>query len=347
MINTPVIVVGSNSIHTKRFINGITPSCNKLLFITNSNEHLDLADNIEVHTIDFKIINMKARKQIANIIKNYPNATIHIHQANSYAYHTLKAIKLTKLKYKVILTTWGSDVLILPQKNKILKRMVQFNLTGCDIITSDSLFMSLKIKELAPLAQKIHTINFGIQNFPQQLDLSKKENIILSNRLHKPLYNIDKIIEAFAKITDPSYKLVIIASGSETDKLKQLCNALNINNDKVLFTGMLSYTELLEWYKKAKFFVSVPSSDATSLSLLEAMGYGCYPILSNLPANLEWVLDGINGIINQSSDSLYLDLNQALNVSPEKLSEANFFNYQLIKEKAVFEDNIQKFLALY
>jgi glycosyltransferase involved in cell wall biosynthesis len=108
---------------------------------------------------------------------------------------------------------------------------------------------------------------------------------------------------------------------------------------------MLSYTELIEYYKQSRIFISIPSSDASSLSVLEAMGYGCYPILSNIPANLEWVLDGINGNICQNLDSLEMSIRYTLeNADFDKTAE---FNHKLIGQKAVFENNLPKFLELY
>lgn len=406
-----IIVVGSNSVHTRRYINGIcnynykqnyihndnnhnnhnqhnhhndsysdNDSCldynsTKIIFITNNQANLnELPNNVKLHTINFKLINLAARFQIARIISAYPNALIHIHQANSYAYHTLKAIKLIKLNklfykifyksynassnnlgYKVILTTWGSDILQLPQKNILLKHMVKFNLTNSNMVTSDSLYMSAKIRALVPNINKLYTINFGIRNFPAQLDLTQKEKIILSNRLHKPMYNIDKIIEAFAKlcIAYPDFKLVIAASGSETDKLKSLVasNLLashpHLNDKQIIFTGMIDYAQLINWYRRAMLFISIPNSDATSLSLLEAMAYGCYPIVSNLPANLEWVINGINGIINETTELLPENIEAAINLSSEKISQAAKLNYSIIQQKAVFENNIQQFIELY
>jgi glycosyltransferase involved in cell wall biosynthesis len=213
--------------------------------------------------------------------------------------------------------------------------------------------MSARIRELVPEIKELHTINFGIQNFPEQLNLEYKEDIILSNRLHKPLYNIDKIILGFKNliINYPNYnnyRLVIAASGTETGRLKEMITQLNLT-DKVEFLGMLSYPELITWYKRAKIFVSIPETDATSLSVLEALGYGCYPVLSNLPANLEWVIDEINGTICQNISLLDKDLAHALNRVENTTKYQNIaqFNYTLINEKAVFKQNLTKFLRLY
>ena len=352
-INKSITLVGSNSIHTIRYLTAIANRFQQIIFITHGEPAVNLPANIISYDIDFRLRSIKSRNKIAAILNKHHISIVHIQQANSYAYHTLKAIKKASIKCKTILTTWGSDILVLPNKNLLFKRMVRFNLSHVDIITSDSLYMSAKIRELAPLATNIHTINFGMQHFPTSLDLNYKQNIILSNRLHKQLYNIDKIISGFAKlITNPKYsdyKLVIAGSGHDTNRLKHLADQLRVRS-QVEFIGMVSYTELIKWYRIAKLFISIPSTDATSLSVLEAIGYGCYPILSNLPANLEWVIDQINGTICSNIVDLDQDIINAIELiknHPGEYQKLAKFNYELINQKAIFENNLEKFISLY
>jgi L-malate glycosyltransferase len=351
-INKSIALVGSNGIHTMRYLVAIAHKFPQIIYITHGKPAVNLPDNVISYDIDFRLRSIKSRNKIAVILVKHHISIVHIQQANSYAYHTLKAIKKASITCKTILTTWGSDVLVLPHKNLLFKRMVRFSLAHVDTITSDSLFMSSQIRELAPRANNIHTINFGMQHFPNKLDLTQKQNIILSNRLHKPLYNIDKIITGFSKlIANPKYsdyKLVIAGDGSDTNKFKHLVHKLGLTT-QVEFIGMVSYTELINWYRIAKLFISIPSSDATSLSLLEALGYGCYPILSNLPANLEWVIDQINGSVCQNIASLNHDMTIAIDTinGVDKYKKIAQFNYELIKQKAVFENNLEKFISLY
>ena len=46
----------------------------------------------------------------------------------------------------------------------------------------------------------------------------------------------------------------------------------------------------------ADVFVSVPSSDGTSVALLQAMAAGCFPIVSDLPSQRELIDHGVNGL---------------------------------------------------
>lgn len=353
-INKKIVLVGANSIHTLRYLNAIAQSVTEIVFITNNDYQLELAAKIKVHIVNFKLNNLQAAKQIGKLLNQHQPDIVHIHQANSYAYHTLKAIKKYYTKGKTILTTWGSDVLVLPKQNAIFRHLVKFNLTQADIITAGSFVMSAQIRQLVPSVKELHTINFGIQHFPTTISLASKEKIILSNRLHKKLYNIDKIILGFARLIKThnkyaDYRLIIAGSGEETKNLKELAKQLQIPEWQIRFIGMVSYVELIKWYKKATLFISIPDSDSTSMSLLEAIAYGALPIVSNLPANLECIIDEINGIVCENQVLLNNDLYKALELinDQNKYQRLVQFNHELVKQKAVFDNNIQKFLNLY
>jgi len=353
-MNSQVIVVGSHSIHTHRFVLGLSKRIDKVILI--SNKDVQIANNVSCHIINFSLKNLFAARQIGKILRHYgaqnDAMVVHIHQANSYAYHTIRAIRKYKIAARIILTTWGSDVLILPHKNWLMHKMVCYNLKHAHVVTSDSLYMSSQILQLVkdkPI--DLRTINFGVAMLPELQQCTAKKNIIFSNRLHKPLYRIDKIICAFAKLRQiarfADYTLVVAATGSDTIKLQQLATRLNIPAQAIIFTGMLGYDEMCNWYTVSKLFVSIPTSDACSLSLLEAMSYGCIPVLANLPANLEWVIDGINGIINQHVDYLLEDFIRALDLTTNKVSELQSFNRQLVAAKAMTDNSLNKFMQLY
>lgn len=348
-----VVIVGSNSIHCQRYIAGVVATGEFEVSLISNQKMLEFA-NLNCLEVNFALRNFSAIKQIRAYLKSIQPEVVHIHQANSYAWHTLRAIGKLTLRPKVILTTWGSDVLILPKQSKLKRRMVEYNLRHADLITSDSLFMSAQIAALlGKVSRPIHTLNFGMQNLPRLVDIKSKHKIILSNRLHKPLYRVDKIIQAFAALVknnliDDEYRLVIAGSGEDSAKLQQLAQDLSVSA-RVNFTGMLSYRELVEFYQQAQLFISVPESDGTSSSLLEALAYGCIPVLSNLPANLEWVLDQVNGFIAPEVGQLQQQILTAINLSQNstEYQELAKFNHHMILEKASFSRNMRKFIELY
>ena len=336
-----LLIIGSNSIHVYNYINLVKDYFDEIILITNKKRE---GTDVKTIELDFHLklsSRLKTVAKIKNLIQEYAPSIIHIHQVNSYAYYSLLAAR--KSSVPKILTAWGSDILLSPKNSFLLKKMVQFNLRHADFFTSDSEFMAEEMRSLLPKRKlDILIANFGIEIIEKDL---LKENIIYSNRLHKKLYQIESVINAFKMFLensiDKTWKLVIAATGEETNNLKSMVEHLNLKGN-VEFVGWVDQEKNVEYYSKARLFVSIPESDATSISLLEAMAYGCIPVLSDLPANREWIDDGKNGIIvNSPSENIF---ERALKLN---ISEVASINKRIIIEKGTKVANKKKFIQLY
>lgn len=286
----------SGSVHIKNYFHLIRDLFDDVLIV--SNEEVDFCPS---KVLSFSLKNpvavKKSIKALSEIISTYNPTVIHAHQANSFSFITVKA---NKKKIPLVVTAWGSDVLTVPQKGFLYRYIVKTALKGADAITTDAAFIGKSIAALG-ISKKVDIINFGV-DLMEGNNRPEKEQVIYSNRLHKDLYNIDAIIKAFSKLPkNNNYKLVIGANGTNTDELKAQVQRLDIES-KVNFIGFVNAHENFENYQRAKIWVSVPNSDGTAVSLLEAMAYGCIPIVSDLPANREWITDGLNGIIVTNND---------------------------------------------
>lgn len=335
-----LLLVSSNTIHTYKYLQLVEDYFDEILLITDEKSAVYNYPTIEL-SFNLKVKNLFSTvKQIKKQIADFQPTVIHIHQANSYAFYALLASRKTKIP--TILTAWGSDILVIPKSNFLLKKMVQFNLKTADFLTSDSTFMAGEMKKLAPSINEILIANFGIDVTPINCP---KENIVYSNRLHKKLYRVDKIIEAFARFKlnneRKDWRLVVAATGVETEALKQKAALLGLTDD-VEFVGWIQKEDNEEWYSKAKIWVSIPESDATSISLLEAMACGSIPVVSDLPANREWIQSGVNGIVVGDLESDFISEALLLNEA-----EAIQLNKQRIEKDGTKEANREKFLQLY
>ena len=334
-----LLLISSNTIHTYKYLQLIEDYFDEVLLITNEKSNVydyptvELNFNLKIKTL-FSTV-----KEIKKQIELFEPSIIHIHQANSYAFFSLLACR--KSFIPTVLTAWGSDVLILPKSNFLLKKMVRFNLRNADFLTSDSIYMAQEMEKIAPLKNRIIIANFGIDVTPTNCE---KENIVYSNRLHKKLYRVDKIIEAFSLFytnNNTDWKLVIAATGTETDILKIKAAELNLEH-AIEFVGWIQKEDNEKWYSKAKIWVSIPESDATSISLLEAMACGCIPVVSDLPANREWIQSGLNGIIVNDLESDFISDALKLN-----LAEAINMNKNRIEKDGTKASNRIKFIQLY
>ena len=118
---------------------------------------------------------------------------------------------------------------------------------------------------------------------------------------------------------------------------------------RVEFSGLLAPEALARAYRRSAVFVSVPVSDGTSVSLLEAMAAGCLPVLSDLPANREWVQDGRDGLLVAGLDGLTAALERAIGwwQSGRWDAEGRPRNERRVEEHALLARNVGQFRALY
>ncbi|MFM7847846.1 MAG: glycosyltransferase [Rubrivivax sp.] len=372
----PVLVVGPHSVHVRRFVAGLCEAGRDVVLVTNAPEPMLSHERLreQVH-LSLRVWAWRTPARLRALIERWQPAVVHVHQADATAWHAVRAARPTGAP--VVLTLWGSDVLSLPHRGWWQRAMVRRALRGAAAWTADA-------KVLLRAAQAIagadappwrEWIPLGIDEAPD-LGAAARERRILSCRLHKPLYRIDAIVRAFAQAAPelPGWVLEVAAAGEQTPALRALAQSLGVA-DRVAFTGMLAAPQLAQAYRRSALFVSVPESDGTSVSLLEAMAAGCLPVLADLPANREWVRDGENGLLVGEGAA-------ALPVPPEPAHEhalavasirpglvdtlahalmrgarwwseggwndsGRVLNQALIAQRATLRANIQQFLALH
>ena len=88
-------------------------------------------------------------------------------------------------------------------------------------------------------------------------------------------------------------------------------------------------------------YISIPASDGTSVSLLEAMSASCIPIVSDLPVSQEWIRQNENGVIEMRGHN---PIDQAIKINREQCIS---INSQLINDRATRKSSIDQFLKAY
>jgi glycosyltransferase involved in cell wall biosynthesis len=196
-----------------------------------------------------------------------------------------------------------------------------------------------KMQEVAKAPEgKYVLLQYGIDPIGHGL----KEKIVYSNRMHKSLYRIDQVIVYFKEFlkAHSDWILVIAGSGPDTDQLKKLAEDTG-HGDLIEFVGYTSTVENRTWYARSMIYISIPSSDGTAVSLLEAMSAGCIPVVPDLDVSREWIKDGENGVVEKSSSN---PLIEALTLDIEKLRTQNI---KMIEERGSRVKSMKKFRTLY
>ena len=331
-----VLQVGPNSIHVRLFSKAIMEHGIDCSFLAE-----EKLDGYTTQVFSFRSSNplslISNYQQLKNYLRNSRPEIVHIHQVNRLAVFVARACR--KLNIPVVVTTWGSDVLLVPNKSSLNKFLVKSVLKNAAVITADADSMIEAINNLtAPEKKEVHSIQYGID----PITASTKENLIFSNRLHSPLYQIDKVITDFAAFNKlhPDWKLVVGGVGDQTENLKALAIKSGVEQS-VDFVGWLTAEQNAHWYSRAKIYVSIPESDGMSVSVLEALSAECIPVCSDIDVTNSWMKDGVNGIIRKATKNPF---EEALTINIENCIKQN---REWVSSFAYRSATIPRFIAIY
>ena len=218
---------------------------------------------------------------------------VHAHYLTSHGTLAWLAMRLLGAPGRLAGSAWGSDILVTPQRGVAWRWVTSRVLRACDLTTSDSQVMAARMRELG--AREVMVFPFGLEAMPPLPGL-KDEWQFFANRGLEPIYAPQRVLAQFVALAGTDGRLEMANEGSLRAALAQHAAALGVA-DRVDFVGRLDATAQAAAYGRARWYLSLPSSDSVSVSVLEAMAHGCIPILSDLPANRELVQDGVNGLI--------------------------------------------------
>lgn len=128
-----------------------------------------------------------------------------------------------------------------------------------------------------------------------------KEKIILGVGRHYEVKGFDRLIKAFAKLSQPDWKLLIAGSeGPHTNELNALVKNLNLIG-KVEFLGPIK--EIDKLFQKSKIFVLPSRSEGFPNALIEAMANGLACVSFDINAGpSDVIINKENGFLIKDGD---------------------------------------------
>jgi glycosyltransferase involved in cell wall biosynthesis len=255
----------------------------------------------------------------------------------------------------------GSDVLLVPKKSLLIRKITKFTIKRADMITCDAETVKREIIQLSGYPpEKIVVFARGIDlslfkpnislrlNLRKRLDIEEKK-VIIMNRSFKPVYGIDYFLRALPRVWEkvPSVYVLLIGSGPLEREFKKIVKELNLESI-VKFIGEVPNAEMPAYLNASDLYVSSSLSDGTSLSLLEAMACGLPVVVTDVPAILEWVENGVNGLVvpRRSIDELAEAIIYLLQQEDIR-KEMGEKNITIAKERADWDKNFNKLEQMY
>lgn len=213
---------------------------------------------------------------------------VHAHYVTSYGYLAARSHR-----HPLVVTAWGTDLLVTPQSRPWMRWLTGWILRQADLITGDSTSLVEAARGYRPHAP-IHAIHWGVDraHFSAAPWQHKSDLQLVSLRAWEANYNIDTLITAFGllrqRLPGVPMRLHLLGGGSMEAALRAQTKALGLDADTV-FHGRLDDAGMAAVMAQCKISVTVPTSDATSVAMLESMACGLAVVASDVDANRKWI----------------------------------------------------------
>ncbi len=213
--------------------------------------------------------------------------------------------------FRPILTmSWGFDLMDDVHKNKWMESVTSFVLRRSTFFTSDANVTRDKAVMYGMNLEKTIVFPWGVdlEHFsPSTVHRPPSVFTLFCNRSWETRYGVDVLARAFVKVAqqNENVDLILLGGGSQGRHLRQILQSGG-TLDRVTFGGQVSQTDLPRWYHMADLYISPSHVDGSSVSLMEALACGLPCLVSDIPANKEWVFENENGWLFRDGDADHL-----------------------------------------
>jgi glycosyltransferase involved in cell wall biosynthesis len=225
------------------------------------------------------------------------------------------ALLARHFKKPFTITARGTDLNLIPQFT-LPRRMMQWaaSMAAASIGVCSALVDVLRGWNMPP--ERLHVMRNGVDlvRFRPVAQESVRSELGLTGSpvLISVGYLIERkghhiAIEALAKLlpSHPLARLILIGDGEERERLKALCEHLNVQNH-VTFMGALPNAELYKWYSAADVMILASSREGWANVLLESMACGTPVVAANIWGTPEVVAEAVAGrLVDQRDGSAF------------------------------------------
>ena len=263
--------------------------------------------------------------------------------------------------FRPILTmSWGFDLMDDVHKSKWMERITRYTLRRSTFFTSDANVTRDKAVTYGMNPDRTVVFPWGVdlQHFrPQTTDDEPSSAVhrpssaftLFCNRSWESRYGVDVLAKAFVKVAqqNPNVDLLLIGGGSQGQAIRQILQRGGVL-DRVTMPGQITQKELPRFYHMADLYISPSHVDGSSVSLMEALACGLPCLVSDIPANKEWVFEGENGWLfpDGDADALAAKILSAI-AQREKLPAMGESARRSAEMRADWQKNFAKLMEAY
>lgn len=248
--------------------------------------------------------------------------------------------------HPLVVSARGSDVHN-SLRSHARRALIRWVVQRADLVNPVSAELAAKIATLGVPSSKILCLSQGIdaRRFTGPRPPRRPDGVarlICTRKLHRP-YQPQTIVAALVQLAERGlrFEMTFAADGRDLAALRAAVAARGLA-DRVRFVGGYRPEELPALLAAADVYVSASLWDGTSPALLEAMAAGVFPVVSNCPANREWLSGEGDGILFPAEDvsALAAGLERAI-AAPDLRAAAAERNRALVLARADRETNLE------
>lgn len=261
--------------------------------------------------------------------------------------------------HPLIVMSWGSDLLLHAEKDAEWKHATETALRAADGFACDcDAVRAVGLRYATFPDSHIAQFPWGMQrglfspigDIPSDWSADPETVTFLCTRSWEPLYDMDVLLEAFAKAhaRNASLRLLLLGDGSLRTHIYQFIEEHKLA-EVVSTRGEIPTSDMPKWFRAANIYVSCAKSDGTSISLLEAMATGLPVVVSDIPSNREWVTTGENGWLARvgSSEEFADGLLRSASLPTEQAKAMGERSRDVIARRADWDKNFPLLMNLY
>jgi len=319
-------IIANLSIHTQRYLRYFVERGHEVHLIGVRKPHVPPPPGVTVHDLTAHSGMRKLRwlvwgRTVRRIVAELKPDVLHAQQiapagwlGAAAGYHPL------------MVTAWGSDLLVGAQTSWVFRQLARWALRRADYVTCVSQGLAQAALALGADPNRLEVAPWGVdvevyhpsadREAPRErlaalrpallrLPYSAAKAtgrpagrldgpIVLSVRSIKAVYRPLDIAQAIPRVLEqvPAARFVVRTHNSNAQKVAQFQATVQAGgaSEAVRYVGELPDEEAIaDLYRAADVAVSVPSSDGTPSSVLEAVACGAVPVVSDVPSLHEWL----------------------------------------------------------
>lgn len=307
------LIANPNSIHTQRWVRHFAGRGHDVHLIGEKTLTVALPGGIAFHDLTRRTNMRKLRylawgQAVRRLVREIQPDVLHAHQVASAGW-----LGAATGYHPFLVTSWGSDLLLGARRSLVQRQLARWVLGRADYVTCVSSQLLEAAQTLGLAAERVELTPWGVDSalfYPGAARLDRPP-VVLSIRGLKPIYNPLVIAQAIPAVLArrPDARFVIRTYSVDAGLLSEFQRIVATGNatHAVQYVGDLPDDHAIaELYRQAAVAISVPSSDGTPQSVLEAMACGAAPVVSDLPSLRDWIQPDVAGLFVPAGNSAAL-----------------------------------------